>query len=132
MRIDKSNGRILDSKEVYIHDDIFNELRFEHSKKKLYLSITKQGIQGENFIIEFVNVVGFELTSCDFWGPSIHIFDFEYVEHDNRTLLPKLFEKKNNNPDPCCSLITQENYIESVITFTSGDQLIIACEYILL
>lgn len=131
MRIDESNGRILDSKDVYIHDDVFNELRFEYSKKKIYISITKKGIQGKEFIIEFVNVVGFELTSCDFWGISPYILDFEYVEHSDRTVLPKLFKKKNDISNSNCSLTAIGNYIESVITFKSGDQLIIACEYII-
>lgn len=132
MRIDESNGIILNSKEVYIHDDFFNQLKFERSKKNLYLSITKRGIQGKDFIIEFVNVVGFELTSCDFWGTSPYILDFEYVEHCDRSILPKLFEEKKHISDSGCSLTDIKNYIESVITFKSGDRLIIACEYIIL
>ena len=71
------------------------------------------------------------MTACDFWGHSPHILDFEYVERKNNTLIPKLFEKKDKD---CTysSLRNQEDYIETVITFSSGDQLRIACESIVI
>ena len=132
MRIDASNGKIIDSKEVYIHDDILNELCFYRQEKRLKLIIRKFEDQNDIFTIEFINVIGFEMTSCDFWGPSRRILDFEYIEKDDNTIIPKLFEIKDNNDYSSCTLSDQEKYIESVITFISGDQLRIACEEIVI
>ena len=132
MRIDASNGKIIDSKEVYIHDDILNELCFYRQEKRLKLIIRKFEDQNDIFTIEFINVIGFEMTSCDFWGSSHHILDFEYVEKNDNTIIPKLFEIKDNNDYSSCTLSDQEKYIESVITFISGDQLRIACEEIVI
>ena len=44
----------------------------------------------------------------------------------------KLFDKRNNNDYPFCTLKDRENYIETVITFASGDQLRVACERIII
>ena len=132
MRIDASNGKIIDSKEVYIHDDILNELCFYRQEKRLKLIIVKPEDENDMFTIEFINVIGFEMTSCDFWGPSRRILDFEYIEKDDNTIIPKLFEIKDNNDYSSCTLSDQEKYIESVITFISGDQLRIACEEIVI
>ena len=131
MRIDASNGKIIDSKEVYIHDDILNELCFYRQEKRLKLIIRKFKDENDIFTIEFINVIGFEMTSCDFWGPSRRINGFAYVRPDDRIIISKVFEKRKLDPDSC-KLTKPENYIESVITFISGDQLRIACEEIVL
>lgn len=39
MIIDASNGKIINSKEMYIHDDILEEFCFNRTEKKLHLSI---------------------------------------------------------------------------------------------
>ncbi len=132
MIIDVSNGKIINSKEVYIHDNILEELCFNRTEKRLHLSVLKEEYNNKRFSIDFLNVIGFEMTSCDFWGSSPYILDFEYVEHNDNKIIPKLFEKKNNNDYPFCLLKDQEKYIETIITFASGDQLIIACERIIL
>ena len=131
MLIDSLNGEIINSNEVYIHDDILEDFYFNRMKKKLHLTILKErNFNNKRFSIDFLNVIGFEMTSCDFWGSSPHILDFEYVKKNNTTIIPKLFEKKNNNDYPLCLLNNREKYIETIITFTSGDQLIVACESI--
>ena len=133
MIIDASNGNIINSKEVYIHDDILEEFNFNRAEKKLHLSIIKEEkFNRIRFSIEFLNVIGFEMTSCDFWGRSPHILDFEYVEKDNAIIISKLFEMKNSNDYPFCTLDIQEEYIETIITFISGDRLIIACKSIII
>lgn len=133
MIIDTSNGKIINSEEVYIHDDILEEFCFDRAEKKLHLSIIKE--EGGDRIrssIDFVHVIGFEMTSCDFWGASPHILDFEYVEKNDNTIIPKLFEIKDNNGYQFCALNDREKYIETIITFVSGDRLIIACGSIII
>lgn len=133
MIVDASNGKLINSREVNIHDDILEEFYFDRTKKKLHLSILKEReFDSERFSIDFLNVIGFEMTSCDFWGASPHILDFEYVEKSDNTIISQLFKKRDENDYPFCRLTNQENYIEVMITFVSGDQLIIACESIII
>lgn len=133
MTIDASNRKIINSKEVYIHDGILEEFFFNRTEKKLHLSILKEGKDNnERFSIDFLHVIGFEMTSCDFWGSSPYILDFEYIEQNDNTIIHKLFERKVSNDYTLCPLLDREKYIETIITFTSGDQLIIACESIIL
>ena len=133
MIIDASNGKIINSKEVYIHDDILEDFHFNRIEKKLHLTILKEGeVNKKRFSIDFLHVIGFKMTSCDFWGSSPHILDFECVEQNNTTIIPKLFERKQNNDYPFCPLNNREKYIETIITFASGDQLIVACECIIM
>ncbi len=72
------------------------------------------------------------MTSCDFWDRSPRILDFEYVEKDNAIIISKVFEMKNSNDYPFCTLDIQEEYIETIITFISGDRLTIACKSIII
>ena len=133
MIMDASNGNIINSKEVYIHDDILEEFTFNRAEKKLHLSIVKEEkFNSVRFSIDFLNVIGFEMTSCDFWDRSPRILDFEYVEKDNAIIISKVFEMKNSNDYPFCTLDIQEEYIETIITFISGDRLTIACKSIII
>ena len=130
MRIDKSNGDIINS-EVYIHDDIFNNLLYDKKTSTLKFSLSKSNDYESMYEINYINVVAFEMTSCDYWGESPHILDFEYVEYSNCKLLPKLYEEQKKMPyNPECKLIYKKEYIETIVTFTSGDQMIVVCEYI--
>lgn len=131
MIINELNGKVIDTKEVCIHDDILYELRFYRLEKRIKLIIEKELDETKKYIIEFIKVIGFEMTSCDFWGRSPHILEFEYVEVNDRIIIPKLFIKEKLYPG-CSSLTKEKNYIETLITFTSGDQLRIACEEIVM
>ena len=131
MRIDKFNIETINTKQVYIHDDILDRLQFDKIGKKLHLEFSQSCLHGRKYTIDFINVIGFEITSCDFWGMSHHVLDFEYVECSNQRVLPKIRNKwaevSQYNFVP-----SYQNYIETLITFSSGDQLFIACEYIFL
>ncbi len=123
MRIDKSNCKIINSKKNYIHDAIFDDVVFNYQKKVLYVSI-----QNKSKIIEFYNVIGFNITACDYWGEDPFVFDWEY--NDNFHLVEDLFVKKESNSNHS-RLNNKEDFIETIITLSSGDKLIIACEYII-
>lgn len=70
------------------------------------------------------------MTSCVFWGASPYILDFEFLEPKDNAFIIKLFEQKDRNNYSCCRLCDPEKYIETVITFSSGDKLVVACENI--
>lgn len=132
MIIDASNGEIINTRAVCIHDDILEEFCFNREEKKLHLTIIKAETDDKRVSIDFLHVIGFLMTSCDFWGCSPHIFDFEYVKHNDNVIIPKLFQKKDNDDCLICSLKEQEKYIETKMIFTSGDELIVACESVVI
>ena len=130
MRIDKSNANIINSKSIYIHDDELILLQFDRDTSILTLFLKQSWPNKFEYTIEFIKVIGFEMTSCDFWGKSECVLDFEFIEPDKQSIIPKLSNKwssieKNKNND-----FLFENQFETIITFTSGDTLKISCEYI--
>lgn len=129
MTIDSSNGQIINSRDVYIHDCIFGNMIFRRDEKSLLLSLTKSWPVECKYSIIYFQVIGFEMTSCDFWGADSRVLDFEYVP--NGILIPKLFSQRKEEYSNC-SLKEQQDYIETVLTFISGDTLRIACEKIII
>ena len=133
LTVNSSNGEIINSKDVNIHDYIFDTLLFIRDEKKIHLSLKPENPYVEKrYSVDFIDVIGYEMTCCDFWGRSPYIFDFECVEEQEQTVIPKLFDTKEATDFPYCFLKNKNDYIETVITFTSGDHLRIACESILL
>lgn len=130
MRIDNSNGHMIDSNEIVVHDDIFGDMVFNRVTDELRVILTKAQNRESTYEIKFANVVGVSLTACNFWGKSPHILDFEYIEPNDQKILPNL-ECIRKEQHPSCKLKSDTRYIETVMTFISGDTLRVACEYII-
>lgn len=128
MIINELNGEVINTRDVYIHDDILLELKFDRIKRNLTLNFQNYA-NDFTYVIEFLNVIGFEMTSCDFWGASECALGFEYVPKDERVLVPKLQEEWTNLPNSL-DIPSYEDSIETLLTFGSGDRLRIACETI--
>lgn len=127
MIINKANETIINTKEVYIHDDILLDLRFDRAEHKLSLLLSSSD-ERCTYTIDFFDVIGFEMSSCDFWGWSPHIYCFSSLKPEEYTIIPKL--TKNEHFDSAIGLSQVERYIESLIKFISGDNLIVACKRI--
>ena len=128
MIITVDNANTINTPSVCLHDSVFEDFHFNRDKKELYLKLLKEDFKSP-FTIIFYNVVGFEMTSCDFWGASPHVLDFEYVTPQHSVIIPKAMEecRKYNLP-----LFQDKSFFETIITFTSGDTLSVACERILI
>lgn len=131
MRIDDTNGKIINTREIYIHDDILLNFHFDRNNRNLRLIVKEfRSKDNREYLINFVNVIGFDMTACDFWGEDERILDFEYMECRDRVLMSRLLDRKNKIPNSMDEIL-EKSYIETLITFCSGDQLRIASEYIL-
>lgn len=134
MKINYLNANIINSKNFYIHDDWFEKITYELDDNRngtINLYLDKYGIIEHEYYIQFINVIGFEATSCAFWGKSSNVFYMEYMSTDEQTLLPKLYEIKKQQKKPeICKPLDNKNYIETTIYFKSGDKLTIVCEEI--
>lgn len=132
MRIDVSNGVIINTKEVNVHDDLFHSLSFNRPERKLSLQLGKFA-DSQPYNITCFGVLGFEMTNCDFWGASAHIFDFQSIKRDEQILFPKLCRLRPElNVEGLGNLNRENDYLEILMTLSSGDQLRIVCESILI
>ncbi len=129
MIIDKTNPSLVD--KIYIHDCIIDDLYFNRVNKVLTLVIKENNQIEKINSLKFINVIGFEMSACDFWCSSPHVFDFEYVKNENATIIPRMFDRAKSENESLAKLKKPDDYIEVIITFTSGDTLIIACETII-
>lgn len=137
MIIDASNKEIINTKAVYYHDDVLTGFTFDRARKKLRLTIAKFGTEKRTKII-FENVIQFTMSACEYWGSMEHILGFCLLRPEQEELIPKIF-KKRVEYDDCplrsyefCTLKSREVYFETAMTFASGDELLVACERIVL
>lgn len=129
MRIDFSNCHVLNSNEINIHDDVLCNMHFDREKGELRVRLQKPLEGDREYEIKFSNVIGVSISACNFWGRSPHVLDFEYVEPNEQVLFPKL-EHTRRERHPQCKLQTGTVFIETVMTFISGDVLNVVCEAI--
>ena len=71
-----------------------------------------------------------DMMSCDFWGSSLRVLDWEFVAGEKALLTSRLFEEKNIHNYLDSKLDYMTDHIETVMSLISGDLLTITCEYI--
>ena len=126
MTINESNGYILNTGDIYIHDDMLLSLQFNKNEKTILLYLKKFADEKSEYTIKFNNVIGFDMTSCDFWGASERIDWFSYLDKQERVLIPRLQKQWQDVPH-VTSIPSYDDYIEIDLSFISGDKLRIAC-----
>lgn len=130
MIIDTSNNKVINTPAVYYHDDTLTGFTFDRARKKLRLRISKWETEKRTEII-FQNVIGFAMSSCDFWGINDErILGFCLLEPEREVLIPKIYKKMEK--EECCPLKSREAYFETAMSFVTGDNLFVACERIIL
>lgn len=134
MKIDYSNAQIVNSPDFYIHDDWFVNMNYEYKEKcmdSINIHLSKC-YEVNDYNVKFNNVIGFEGTSCRFWGlfQEKCINYIEFVKEEEQTLIPKLYELKEKEPNvnDSCPILSDKKFIEISIGFLNGDTLTIACE----
>lgn len=129
MKIKAENGSMINSKTVNIHDFILESFLFDRQNNELVLRLLDEQNNLQHSLI-FEGVIGFEMSACNYWGKSPYILDFEYMDPSEQKIIVKLFDKNEKENYPFCELKDISVYLETMITFVSGDQLFIACESI--
>ena len=128
MIIKKQNVENIDS-DIYIHDDILLTLKFDNIKKAINITL-KRNVSFALYEIKFESVISFFATSCDFWGASNRILNFEYVKSEESTIFPRLKKEWYETPGMTLNFPYDE-FIETKIVFASGDYLTIVCKEII-
>lgn len=111
-----------------LHDAVCEKWTFDYQNKALMLFF--QSDDGRKHRMIYHDVYAHQMVSCDFWGPSPHIYGFEAVEKQSGYLYSQLVQT-----------ITRGNYgeafigeladsIETEMQFISGDVLRVLCKSI--
>lgn len=128
MKITYFNKNIIDNK-INIHDSIFRGFNYDDENKTLLLKMNNYCVN-KVFTILFYNVLILNCEMCQFWGKSPNVLEWRVSKEE--TFIKKIIQKQNSNKELSkYSLVDQrKNYIETIITLTSGDTINIVCEYI--
>lgn len=133
MRITTKNCQIINTKDVYLHDDYMLQLEYNCETQEMEILLEKFATKDVYKII-FYGVAGFEVSGCDFWGGGEErIIDF-YLETETRPLCMRLMEKSRENARiaECPVGLMKLDVFESVFLFASGDELRIAADSIVI
>ena len=129
MKIDKFNCKIINTREINLHDDVLETFQFDRIQRKITFNLSRI-LDGEHLrTLCFYDVIGFEISSCDFWGASECIYHFQYIEPNERVVIPNLIKKWQTKVKTVPN-ITYDDYIETLFIFSSGDEFRIACKEI--
>ena len=125
MKIDKNNCDIINTKEIYLHDAVFCGIKYDYASKKIFVEYELDGYNKHMKYkkMAFCNVIAFEITACEIWGKSPHIFDFE-ISNENAVT------KRMLQSDSGVSNKIDKGF-ETKLTLSSGDELLVVCEYII-
>lgn len=129
-KIDCENVDMVNSKEVCVHDAVFNGFMFDYENKVVTFE-ADENFNGNKIRLSFYNVLELKMGNYESWGESPYIFDLCVEKYYNEMLL-------NNDEDSnrCVKKHYSEEflfnrYIKSTLTLVSGDTLNIICEYII-
>ena len=123
MLIDTANAAQINAKDIYLHDDLFIAFRFNRDSCEVNILCSDYK---HNYEIVFCEVIGLEMTSCDFWGPGPNIDCFYVVNENECVLIPKLQEEYEKYSTPEELPFDRKRYVETVLSLCSGDHIRIA------
>ena len=133
MRIDKHNLHLLHTNEVYVHDDIYVGMQYDYEANCLVVRLLSED-ETRQKTITFYNVLGYQMIACDFWGRSPHVLSWVYNLEERHSFLKAISEECNEylNEDIILSRKIGHGveYVETMFLLSSGDRLVVACEYI--
>ena len=127
MLINSTNATQINPKDIYLHDDLFVGFHFIRDSCEAVILCSDDK---HSYEITFHDVIGLEMSSCDFWGPGPNIDCFWFVSKSERMLIPKLQEEYEKYATPDDLPIDNETFIEAVLSLCSGDRIRIACKMI--
>lgn len=127
MIIDYKNENLIEEKNI--HDSIFEGFMYNEETKVLLIEL-KNFVQHKQFKLEFVNVLVLNCELCQFWGKGPNILDWEIA--NPKYLTQNIIDKQSDDKMLYNNSLVdvEKNYIETIITLTSGDTIAIVCEYI--
>lgn len=133
MRIDTTNGYLLNLRDFSLHDAPITKIQYDVFKNTLSVFAKTYQKPFKDIKITYFDVIGLEGITCDIWSAmldSLNILGLDYMEPSDRYLIKKIFQERSKGIEDQARLTLPENYIETVLTGMSGNSLRVACEYL--
>ena len=111
-----------------LHDMICIDWKFSYPHKLLVLTLDRGSHENNRMKVIFKNVLAHKKISCDFWGPSPHIFSWSLVDKEYCYLRQQIKEEIETNEYGLSRFDPKTQYLETEMQFTSGDVLRILCQ----
>lgn len=113
----------IDDLTAMLHDAVCEKWTFDYGRKELALFF--QSDDGEKHRMIYRGVYAHQMVSCDFWGPSPHIYGLEELEKQSGVLYKQLIETAAGEE----SFINElADGVETKLQFISGDVLHVLCK----
>lgn len=135
MIITKENASIINTKNIYLHDDLITDIRYDLKQRSICFFVQKSEKKTtEIYTILFQNVSGFYASSFEYLPMDDYILDFEYLEPNiERAPSSLLIQLKNRfqvlySPNSFDSIL--DNSFEVLFTLSNEKLFQIACERI--
>ena len=111
-----------------LHDAVCKKWTFDYDRKELMLFF--QSDDGKQHRMIYRGVYAHQMVSCDFWGPSPHIYGCKAVEKQSGFLYDQLVQTvaREACEEPFISELADS--IETEMQFISGDVLCVLCKSI--
>lgn len=106
-----------------LHDAVCEKWTFDYARKELTLFL--QSDDGEKHRMIYRGVYAHQMVSCDFWGPSPHIYGCDVLEKQSGVLYNQLVQTAASEE----SFINElADSVETKMQFISGDVLRVLCK----
>ena len=116
------------TKPDMLHDYELINVTYDYERKTLII-LAKKDKDGSSVNIQFENTIGFEAEMCDYWGPSPYIFDWSIKAGGEGKIYSRIDKEIKDNG---YSVDNMDEYIEVCIVLSSGNQIRVLCESVLL
>lgn len=128
MKLTKENVNEI-MKKISLHDGLITNFNYNNEERELNITYLDEWQDNKECNIIFIDVIGFKITSCNYWSNSPYISCIVPLQEYEYILMPELFKKAYDNPDWLNEhLISRDEYMELLMEFISGDTLSIVCK----
>ena len=126
------NTENVSSCSALLHDATCEKWTFEYGSKTLTMLIRcGRDISSPKNVV-FEGVYAHNMKSCDYWGPSPHLFGIELILPESSDLYKQLTDEIKNM---CYENLLEDKVrelFEARIQFTSGDVLAVLCQRVMI
>lgn len=115
-----------------LHDAKCEKWTFEYGSKTLTMLIKRGRDISSTQNIVFEGVYAHNMKSCDYWGPSPHLWGIELITPESSYLYKQLTDEINNMCYATPFEDKAKELFEARIQFTSGDVLAVLCHRVMI
>lgn len=121
--------------KINLHDADFEKVNFDYYTKNIEIKLINRSWKDSNYLLDFHNVLYYEMTCCDFWGGGYNVVCWSSLDtteiFDKLLRLERVEKAKSFNGTPeQYTFMNLSEYLGIEICINSGDKLKIVCKEI--